>query len=660
MRITLHTLTLKHFKGIKKFELRLDGQNAAVYGDNATGKTTLYDAFLWLLFDKDSLNRANFGIKTLDEDGQAINGLEHIVEAVLDVDGKPLTLKKVYYEKWTKTRGSSEKVFSGHTTDYFIDDVPKSQKEYKEKIAELGEENIFRLLTDPRFFNEQLHWQDRRKMLLEVCGDISDQDVISSDKRLAKLSGILGNRSIDDHKKVIAAKRRKINEQLEKIPVRIDEVQNSMPDIEGLDFGHIHDQIEETRALQDIHRKTISRIESGGEIAEKEKQITLIDTELMRLRTENDKKKREALSSLFDEQDKLHSDQKKLKNDLVYKQLEADKAKRQIELGEKSVSALREEWYKVNDEAFEFGQDTVCPTCGQAIPEDQLQEARDKALKDFNLKKSKKLESINEEGKQAAADVADKKLTYNKLTEEVATIEKELYEINSQITDIDRKITDVRSVFEDIETTNEYKAKASEKEQLMKEIRELKAGTRAQIEKEREFMNLLESEITKLQTKLAKKEQHEKALARIAELEAEEKQLAKELEEFDEQLYLTEEFVKTKVRLLEDKINSKFRMAKFKLFDIQVNGGINECCETVYDGVPYSDLNNAARINIGLDIINTLSEHYSFSAPIFVDNRESVTRLTDVDTQVISLVVSEQDKKLRVELEESRTMKEAI
>src|SRR5690554_4334054 len=328
MEIRLQKLTLKYFKGVRKFELSLNGRSAAVYGDNATGKTTLYDAFLWLLFDKDSFNRANFGIKTLDEDGQAINGLEHIVEAVLDVDGKPLTLKKVYYEKWTKTRGSSEKVFSGHTTDYFVDEVPVKKKEYTDKIAEMGEENIFRLLTDPRFFNEQLHWQDRRKMLLEVCGDISDLDVITSDKKLAKLSGILGNRSIDDHKKVIAAKRKKINEQLEKIPVRIDEVQNSMPDIEGLDFGHIHDQIEETRALQDIHRKTISRIESGGEMAEKQKQIALIDTELMRLRTENDKKKREALSSLFDEQDKLHSDQKKLKNDLVYKQLEADKAKR--------------------------------------------------------------------------------------------------------------------------------------------------------------------------------------------------------------------------------------------------------------------------------------------------------------------------------------------
>ena len=89
----------------------------------------------------------------------------------------------------------------------------------------------------------------------------------------------------------------------------------------------------------------------------------------------------------------------------------------------------------------------------------------------------------------------------------------------------------------------------------------------------------------------------------------------------DEQLYLTDEFTKTKVNLLESSINSKFKMARFKMFEVQINGGIKECCETVYEGVPYSDLNNAARINIGLDIINTLSEHYNFSAPIFVDNR---------------------------------------
>jgi len=408
--IRLNTLTLKNFKGVKKFELKLDGRNAAVYGDNATGKTTLYDAFLWLLFDKDSLNRSSFGIKTLDKNGEVINGLDHEVEAVLNVDGKSLILKKVYYEKWIKQKGSAQKVFSGHTTDYYINDVPAKKKEYTDKIAELADENVFRLLTDPRFFNEQMHWQDRRKLLLEVCGDISDQDVISSDKKLDKLSGILVDRTIDDHKRVIAAKRKKINEQLEKIPVRIDEVQSNMPKIDELDFEKIQRQIDELRSIQDAHRKTISKIENGSEIAQKEKKITEIDAELIKLKVTYEEKKRESLKDLQNQADELESKYNDIRRNLLIKTNDAEQKKKEIERSEKAIEALRQEWHKVNAEEFEYSQDTVCPTCGQAIPEWQLEEAREKALKAFNLKKSQKLEQISKEGKTAAAELEKLKL----------------------------------------------------------------------------------------------------------------------------------------------------------------------------------------------------------------------------------------------------------
>lgn len=657
--IKLNKLVLKNFKGIKSFELDIEGQNVTVYGDNATGKTTLYDAFLWLLFDKDSLNRSNFGIKTLDLNGKVINGLDHEVEAVLDVDGKQLILKKVYREKWTKKKGSAQKVFSGHTTDYFINDVPVKKKEYTDKIAELADENIFRLLTDPKYFNEQLHWQDRRKLLLEVCGDISDSDVIASNQKLAKLAGVLDDRGIDDYKKMIAAKRKKINEQLEKIPIRIDEVQNSMSDVSEIDFDRIQKQIDELLAIQNAHRETISRIENGSEIAQKEKKITEIDAELMKLKIAYEEKKREALKDLQKQADGLDSQYNDIRRSLLTKTNEAETKKKEIERTENAIEALRQEWYKVNIEEFEYSQDTVCPTCGQAIPEWQLEEAREKALEAFNLKKSQRLEKISEEGKATAAELEKIKIIYNDLVNECKEIQLSLNDTKEKLDAVTRQIDEIKSKFEDVSSTPEYKTKEVEKQQLKQEIANLKAGNKEEIEKIRSSIVKIDTEIRLLQADLAKKNQIENAEARIKELKAEEKKLAKELEALDEQLYLTEEFIKTKVKLLEDKINSKFKMARFKLFDIQVNGGVNECCETVYKGVPYSDLNNAARINVGLDIINTLSEHYNFSAPIFVDNRESVTKLTNVNAQVISLVVSESDKKLRVELEE-KEMREAV
>ena len=152
----------------------------------------------------------------------------------------------------------------------------------------------------------------------------------------------------------------------------------------------------------------------------------------------------------------------------------------------------------------------------------------------------------------------------------------------------------------------------------------------------------------------------ESALTRTEELQAEERKLAAEFEELEQQLYLTEEFVRTKVRMLEDKINSKFKLARFKLFNTLVNGGIEECCETTFQGVPYSNLNNGARLNIGLDIINTLADHYGFAPPVWLDNAEGVTNILPTKGQQIRLIVSAQDKKLRVELAEKEEMKEVV
>ena len=220
----LDRLLLKNFKGIKHFELNPQGKNTEVYGRNGTGKTTLADAFNWLLFAKDTRGKADFPIKTHDKDGEPIHGLDHEIEgAFLLETGKKLTLKKVYVEKWTKKRGSAEKkVFTGHTTDHFINAVPVNQGEYNAKIAKIIDENVFRLLTDPRFFNN-LHWEKRRKLLIEVCGDVSDGEVISSDEKLYPLSNILQDYNVEEYRKILKARRAEINKELEKIPVRIDE-----------------------------------------------------------------------------------------------------------------------------------------------------------------------------------------------------------------------------------------------------------------------------------------------------------------------------------------------------------------------------------------------------------------------------------------------------
>jgi DNA repair exonuclease SbcCD ATPase subunit len=233
-QLTLTRLSLKNFKGVRNFVIEMNGQNVRIFGDNATGKTTLFDSFIWLLFDKDSQNKKDFAIKTLVE-GKELHGLDHEVEATFDFNGKSLTLRKVYAEKWTKKRGSATAEFSGHTTDYFIDGVPSKKNEYAAKVDSIIKEDIFKLLTSPSYFNEQVKWQDRRKTLLDICGDITTDEVISSNTELYRLQEILNGRSIEDHRKVIAARRTEINKELEKIPVRIDEIQRTLPQLDGIE-----------------------------------------------------------------------------------------------------------------------------------------------------------------------------------------------------------------------------------------------------------------------------------------------------------------------------------------------------------------------------------------------------------------------------------------
>src|SRR5690625_810803 len=243
-KIQLLNLKLVNFKGIKSFQVDFNGNDTKVFGENGTGKTTLFDAFVWLLFNKDSNNSSNFDIKTLDKDGNVIHKLDHEVEATLLVDGKELILKKVYKERWTKQRGSATESFSGHTTDYYINGVPSKKKDYDETIAETLDENIFKLLTSPAYFNENMHWTERRNLLLEIAGDITDEDVIASRKDLAKLLDVLNGNSIEDHKKIIAAKRREINKKIEEIPTRIDEIHRNLPDISSLDEEKIKSEID--------------------------------------------------------------------------------------------------------------------------------------------------------------------------------------------------------------------------------------------------------------------------------------------------------------------------------------------------------------------------------------------------------------------------------
>ncbi len=644
-------LTLRNFKGIRDFTLDSRGDNVSVSGDNATGKTTLFDAFLWLLFGKDSQNKKDFDIKTLDATGKPFSGLDHEVEGVFEVNGRQLTLKKSYKEKWTQKRGSVTREFSGHTTDHFVDGVPVPEKDYIAQIAKIAQEDIFKLLTNPGYFNEKLKWTDRRKILLEVCGDLSDEDVIASDESLSGLPAILQGRKLEDHKKVIGARRAEINKELEKIPVRIDEATKALPDISGVDINEITGKITVLKTRLQAKNQEVARIQGGGEIAEKTKALREVESRLLDIKNKHreavdgkSNKKRLELSKARDEAGNID-------RTIKDKQRTVKGNENLIAETAAKITKLRENWFEVDGQKFEFAQESTCPTCGQSLPEERLTEAREKALADFNRNKAEKLEEINKTGK-GYKDTAEKLKAENATLENAIAGEKERLVVAEQkVADLKTEIETMTNAAGDVTENPEYIQANKEIEQIKNSIADLKTGAEGQTVSVKAEIGLIEGEIAGLEKTLAQVDQFKKGQDRIKALGEQQKTLAAEYEKLEKELYLAEQFVRSKVALLEGKINGRFKMARFKLFEVQVNGGVVECCETIYGGVPYSSgLNNAARINVGLDIINTLSGHYGFVAPVFIDNAEAVTQLIETRGQLISLVVSEQDKKLRVEV----------
>lgn len=638
----LTKLELLNFKGLKAFTINLNG-DVVIRGDNATGKTTVFDSVCWLLFGKDSLDRADFEIKTLDK-GEPIHKVNHEVTGTFTLDeGGTVELKRVYREKYSSPRGG-EVTMTGHTTDYFVDGVPKKEKEYKEIVNSLVDENIFKLITNPLYFNETYSWQNRRKLLLEMCGDISDEDVIAEYSELKALTDILSGHSVDDHRKVVASKKAAINKELDMIPVRIDEALRGKPTIDTPRDVLIQEISLATTTLETLEADKALLV-NGHAVVDTRAELRDVQRRLMARESElqMEYKKQSALKS--NEYDMVVSELNNLSSKVENTKHRLDTSNRDIQLIESTINELMHQRQQVNEDVFVMDIDENCPTCGQKLPAEQIQAAREKAETNFNLRKSKRLEEINQsiELKQQDIENIEKR---NASLESVETLEalikaKELVKqtITDEIGQLTAPVLEDDSIYADLKA-EEFMLQMKLDESNTDHSEEIAdIDNRIATTKEHRF---------NLETELNKYEEAKRIDTRVAELETQQAELATEKSKLDEAAYLMDEFIKAKVNMLEDVINSRFKLARFKMFNVMLNGNVEECCETTYKGVPYRSMNNAARINVGLDIINALTSYFKVNAPVFIDNAEAVTEFVPVNSQTIKLIVDESEPQLVV------------
>jgi len=631
----LHSINMQNFKGIKDNLVTLNGQSARIFGDNATGKTTIYDAFLWLLFDKDSSGASSFGIKTR-LNGIEMSQVDHSVEGVIELDSELWTLKKIYHEKWTRKRGQANRAFEGHETIYQINGVPKSQKEYQAFIGEIMPEPVFRLVTSPYYFNA-LPWKQRRDMLIDTCGGVTDEEVLDSIKGedMSTIRELLKKHSLDDIKKIKNVERKNINEELAAIPDRIDEATKAMPDVTG-NLGSLSEQAQRLgKSIETLRMEKTSMI-SGGATQKLLQQIAEIDTKIGQARADH--------ASLIPD---VSAERDQIK--LLDNQLNALVGCNVIKLREQEdilsadfdkTSTLWKEKYK---EKFP-GCSDVCPTCGQ-----YWEEGKEAKEADFNSKKSESLEQYVKRGEDIKKELEEVRkkielgIKLNKHNEELTK------EIKASI-DKHRDYINEKLNIPSFESTPEYVSLTQDKKNIEVGLDAAKKAGEVDTKPIDDNIKALQADLDSINKQISQIELAEAQQKRIDDLRSREKQLAIDFEASEQVLYWADIFERTRAEMLDQAISGKFDLVRWTLSNEQINGGINPTCICTVHGVPYPDLNQAAKIQAGLDIIKTISREKGVSAPVVIDMAESITQVPPMDCQVIELIVSEPDKKLRLEL----------
>ena len=639
--IRIKRLALENFKCHRNLVLDLNGGDASIYGDNATGKTSVYDALTWLLFGKDSHGNGekNIEIKPLGEDGEVRDhNAVTAVEAVLLANGEEVTLRRTYQEVWSTKRGRAEATYDGNTSEYYVDGVPVKKYAFAEAVEALVDEDTFRMLTSVSHFADGISWQARREVLFRVANVAEDREIMLNDEKFFPLIEGMGKLSVDDYKKKLLAEKRGFVGAKTEIPARISECQKTIEDIDGMDFGAARAKIEALTAEKDALEGQLLALERNTAAESKRMEVREAQLELAALDNENKAYRASQMASAPDTAT-MRMNLSRLQGQHAAKRRTVESEKAYAEQLHRDIDSARSRWIAVNSESFTGGN---CPTCGQTLPAAQLKAATDS----FEAQKKKRLGEIEQTAnanKVAKAAALDRIISAEA---EIAELERLIEKQTEALTKAESSAVAVVDMANYAEKREAIQRRV---DALNGELADIMTDTSSARTKLIGQISEIKGEIASWNAYLGKESLLEYSRKRIEELQEDARRAAEKLDELEEMLFLIDEYSRYKTQFVEDSINSMFRIARFRLFREQANGGVEDRCDVVLDGVPYININSGAKINVGIDIINTLSRAYGVTVPLFVDNAESVTHLENSTNQIIRLVVSERDKELRYE-----------
>lgn len=652
MKFIIESLKIRNFKGMKEMDIVFDPIETTICGDNATGKTTVVDAFTWLLFDKDSQGISQFDIKTQDKEGNPIHGLDHSVEGIFKVDGRPLKLKKIYREIWSKQMGYEDEKFRGHEKERFVNDVPVGKAEYDSKINELIDEKLFQLLTDPLHFSLQLHWTERREILFNLAGeDISKDEVLNANPELRGIEGDLKDKTIDELKAALKYGIKNLKKEKEYIPVEIKTLQSTMKEIDK--------ETTDTRiraikgSLTKIEDEMLDVTKVGEEQLKKQDELYSLKSKLKEMEFEIKNGMKDPAEAVKAELLERRLKLKELELEARAKKGAIKSLEDNLERGNKSLSQLRKDYQDEADKTIKVDEDiNECPTCRRPFSEYEVAEKIEELEENFKSNQVKELIRLRDEGQAMAEIVKGYQEELEKATISYKDLEDEINSLTTEIQNLEKQLGTIRvpELQDLLEMNQGYQNIKKEIEDLEEELKKNQLATNKTDELKAK-KSQLELELKELEKDLHQEEINLNTQEEINNLMLKQEELSQQIGELEGKERLVEKYTNTQAELIEKSINNKFKKVAFRLFKKQTNGELKETCEVLVDGVSFNtNVNTAGKVNAGLDIINSLCKHYNTYTPIFIDNRESVNDLIDTDSQLVNLKVT-RHKNLRVETE---------
>lgn len=635
--IFLQSLKIENFKGISDFSCNFSKQTSLL-GANASGKTSVFDAVTWLLFGKDSSGRSTFDIRPLDGENNVIHHIEISVEAVFEIDGKETTIRKIQKENWMKPRGSHNAELKNKANDsYEVDGFPLKQTEFKKFIDNLCSEKTFQMITNPLAF-PLMNWKDQRKVLESIMPEVSESELASQSKGYEQFAEELQEHTISEILERDKKARMKAEANLKELPARLDELHKALeeePEVEMVQAERarlqaqlfsINEQITSRSGISEKKRTIERKIHNiRYEISKKEQEI---EQEHRKQKSEVSQKVSEIERQIRDTEYLIRTHTRK-----------AGTIQKSIEANNRKLTLMRDEYRMILAEEFDENS-LFCHYCGQALPPEKAKESKEA----FETNKQKQLEKNKAEGKRIRQQVDIDTDSASRLNTEIEEAQANLVSLEQELKTAK---TEKDSISEPCFEVPEITSLELQIKDLTEEMENISADDVSAELKQQAYK--IQRQIDSCADQLSIITSNQNIKKRISELEAEKTAVMQTIGTLEERIDTLEQLNVLKLNAISDGVNRKFKLVKWKLFDRSLlSGVVTECCTCMYDGVPFSNLNTAMKINAGLDIINTISSIYGVKAPIFVDNRESVTKILDIDSQIINLVVSPDDKKIRV------------